>query len=182
MKAVLEGVLFLVGDEGITKKELVNILDCDNIDDLINEYIKDCKSIDRGIELKQFGDKYKLTTKAEHKEFYEKLSEISDIKNLSVSALETLAIVAYNEPVTRAEVDSLRGVYTGPMIRKLVANDFLKVVGRSDLPGKPILYATTDEFLDYFGINSIKDLPQISFEKEEIEDMSLYDSKYKEEL
>jgi segregation and condensation protein B len=123
-----------------------------------------------------------LTTKPAHKEFYERLSDISDLKNLSQSALETLAIVAYNEPVTRAEVDGLRGVSTGQMIRKLVAKDFLKVVGRSQQPGRPILYSTTDEFLDYFGLNSTKDLPSVSFEDEKQDDVILYDSKYKEEL
>ncbi|MEG2792154.1 MAG: SMC-Scp complex subunit ScpB, partial [Odoribacter sp.] len=98
-------------------------------------------------------------------------------------ALETLAIVAYNQPLTRIKVDEIRGVSSSQMMRKLVAKGFLKEIGRSDLPGRPILYQTTSEFLDYFGLATINDLPDMSeFIKmtEEDSEIDLYNSKYEE--
>ena len=100
---------------------------------------------------------------------------------LTQAALETLAIIAYNEPITRIEVDEIRGVSSSQMIRKLVAKDFIKEVGRSDAVGRPILYKTTSEFLDYFGLSTIDDLPKFeNFVSENQEDTDLYHSKYTE--
>ena len=123
----------------------------------------------------------------EHREYYQKLLENPETNTLSQAALETLAIIAYNEPVTRIQVDSMRGVGSTQIIRKLVAKGFIKEVGRSDLPGRPILYETTSEFLDYFGLSTIDDLPDMnSFieesEKEDSDEADLYTSKYKEEV
>ena len=103
------------------------------------------------------------------------------MKNLSQSALETLAIIAYNEPITRHEIDELRGVSSSQIIRNLVAKDFVKEVGRSEKLGKPILYGTTKEFLDYFGLDSKDRLPKIEDIKID-EEVDLYNSKYKEEI
>ena len=113
----------------------------------------------------------------------------SDIKrnkpNLSQAALETLAIIAYNEPLTRIQIDNIRGVNSSQIVRKLVAKGFVKEVGRSELPGRPILYETTNEFLDYFGLSSIDELPDVSKfieqNTEEVDENSdLYTSKYVE--
>ncbi len=98
--------------------------------------------------------------------------------------METLAIIAYNEPVTRMQIDELRGVSTVQIIRKLVAKGFIKESGRSNLPGRPILYETTSEFLDYFGLNSIDDLPDMRdfiTQDENEDEVDLYHSKYKEQ-
>ena len=96
--------------------------------------------------------------------------------------METLAIIAYNEPVTRMQIDELRGVSTVQIIRKLVAKGFIKESGRSNLPGRPILYETTSEFLDYFGLNSIDDLPDMrDFITPDEDEVDLYHSKYKEQ-
>ena len=107
-----------------------------------------------------------------------------ETNTLSQAALETLAIIAYNEPITRMQVDKLRGVTTNQIIRKLVAKGLIKETGRSNLPGRPILYETTNEFLDYFGLATIDDLPDmrefLQEETEVIEDTDLYQSKYKE--
>ena len=101
---------------------------------------------------------------------------------LSQTSLETLAIVAYNEPITRAQIDELRGVDSIYIIRKLLAKGLIKEAGRSDLPGRPILYKTTDDFLDYFGLSSKDDLPDISkIEVEEDDEKDLFKSNYKEE-
>ena len=101
---------------------------------------------------------------------------------LSQAALETLAIIAYNEPITRVQIDAIRGVGNTSIIRMLVAKGFIKESGRSDLPGRPILYETTSEFLDYFGMNSIDDLPDmrdfITNNSDEDGEVDLYHSKY----
>ena len=101
--------------------------------------------------------------------------------NVSQSALETLAIIAYNEPITRSEIDELRGVNSSQMVRNLIAKDFIKVVGKSDKLGRPNLYGITNEFLDYFGLESKEDLPSIEEIKSDKDDVDLYNSKYKEE-
>ncbi len=184
LKGVLEGILFVQGDDGATVHELLEILDIEKeeLKKLILELKSDYEKDDRGIRLSILGDAFKLTTKKEHKEYYEKLLTRIDDNTLSTNAIETLAIIAYNEPITRVEVDSIRGVSSAPMIRKLVAKGFLKEVGKSDLPGRPILYKTTREFLDYFNMSSIEELPKIESAVEVIDDVDLYDSRYKEEI
>lgn len=181
MKSVLEGLLFITGDEGLTIKEISEVLEIEQDDalELINKLKQDYSNEERGIMIQDFAGKYKLTTKKEHKAYYEKLSELSSNKTLSQSALETLAIIAYNQPITRLEIDELRGIQSSQMIRNLISRDLVKEVGRKDTAGKPRLYAVTDEFLDYFGLTSLNELPTI--EVEESDDVELYNSKYKEE-
>lgn len=183
MKPVLEGLLFLVGDEGINIEHISNMLEIskEEAEQLLNELKEDYDSTERGITIKKFGGVYKLTTKREYKKYYTKLAELSCMKSLSQSALETLAIIAYNEPITRAEIDELRGVNSAQMIRNLAARDFVKEVGRSEKIGRPILYGTTPQFLDYFGLDSKEGLPKIEEIKEEDKEVDLYKSKYSEE-
>lgn len=183
MKSVLEGLLFIVGNEGLSIDEISSIieLDKDKTKELIWEMQIDYNNDDdRGIELKKLGEKYKLTTKEKNKKYYQKLTEVSDVRKLSQSALETLAIIAYNEPITRLEVDELRGVSSSQMIRSLIAKDFVKELGRKDVAGKPILYGITKEFLDYFGLSSKEELPKFEETKND-DEVELYNSKYKEE-
>lgn len=182
--AVLEGLLFVVGDDGLTLKQICEIMELsleegrDLILDLKNTYDDE----NRGIRINILGDRFKLSTKKEHREYYKKLVETPENNSLSQAALETLAIVAYNEPLTRIEVDEIRGVNSREMLRKLVAKGLVKEEGRSDLPGRPILYATTNEFLDYFGLSSKDQLPKFEeIVEEEIDDTDLYHSKYIEE-
>ena len=183
MKPVLEGLLFLVGEEGIDIESIANILEISKEEafNLIDSLSEDYNNENRGICLKKLGGAYKLTTKNEHKDYYTKLSEITNMKNLSQSALETLAIIAYNEPITRAEVDELRGVGSAQMIRNLVARDFIKEVGRSEKIGRPFLYGITSQFLDYFGLDSRDNLPKIEEIEVDNEEIDLYESKYVEE-
>lgn len=182
MKSVLEGLLFITGDEGLTIEEISEVLEIEQeeILELINKLKEDYKNEERGIMIQDFAGKYKLTTKKEHKTYYEKLSELSSNKTLSQSALETLAIIAYNQPITRLEIDELRGIQSSQMIRNLISRDLVKEVGRKDTVGKPRLYAVTDEFLDYFGLTSLNELPKIE-EVQTSDDIELYNSKYKEE-
>ena len=162
-EAILEGLLFVVGDEGITLDNICDVLEIKEdvaknlLKRLQDEYEKDS----RGIRISYLGESFKLTTKKEHKDYYQKLITSRGSSVLSQAALETLAIIAYNQPITRAEVDELRGISSVNMIRKLVAKDLVKVSGKSSLPGKPNLYRTTSEFLDYFGLATIDDLPEL---------------------
>ena len=189
-KAVLEGLLFVVGEDGLTFEQIEDVLDIteEEAKELSMELKKDYEDDTRGLRIDFLGNRFKLTTKFEHREYYQKLIENPDTNVLSQSALETLAIIAYNEPITRVEIDKLRGVGSVQMVRKLVAKGFIKEVGRSDLPGRPILYETTSEFLDYFGLATIDDLPDMRDFLEENESVEednesdLYTSKYMEEV
>ncbi len=186
-KAVLEGLLFVVGEEGLTLEQIEDVLNIDeeSSKSLIMELKKDYEDESRGLRIDFLGNRFKLTTKFEHKEYYQKLIENPETNTLSQAALETLAIIAYNEPITRVQVDAIRGVGSVNIIRKLVAKGFIKESGRSELPGRPILYETTNEFLDYFGLSSTEDLPDISeFVSNEVDEVDesddLYTSKYTE--
>ncbi len=188
LKAVIEGLLFVVGDDGLDLDEISKILEIskDDTKELIKELQNDYQSSDRGIRIDFLGDKLKLTTKKEHNMYYQKLLTTEDNNTLSQAALETLAIIAYNQPITRVKVDELRGISNNHIIRKLVAKGLIKEGGRSNMPGRPILYETTSEFLDYFGLSSIDELPDMrdfleEEEKETEDDVDLYQSKYKEE-
>lgn len=189
-KAVLEGILFVVGEDGLTLEQIKDVLDIneDAAKQLLMELKKDYEDDSRGLRIDFLGNRFKLTTKFEHREYYQKLIENPETNVLSQSALETLAIIAYNEPITRVQIDKLRGVGSVQMIRKLVAKGFIKEVGRSELPGRPILYETTSDFLDYFGLATIDDLPDmeefiVDNENEEVDGESdLYTAKYKEEI
>ena len=182
--AVLEGLLFVVGDEGLTLNQMMDILETDDkeakelLSSLKEKYEKD----DSGIRINFLGNTFKLTTKKERREYFQKLIENEDSNVLSQAALETLAIVAYNQPITRLDINEIRGVDSAQMVRKLVAKGLLKEVGRTDAVGRPILYGTTSEFLDYFDLATIEDLPSIEeFVPEEMnEETDLYHSKYTE--
>lgn len=188
-KAVLEGLLFVVGEDGLTFEQIEDVLEISEEEskELLMELKKDYEDDARGLRIDFLGNRFKLTTKFEHREYYQKLIENPETNVLSQSALETLAIIAYNEPITRVEIDKLRGVGSVQMVRKLVAKGFIKEVGRSDLPGRPILYETTSDFLDYFGLATIEDLPDMRDFLEENESVEednesdLYTSKYVEE-
>ena len=183
--AALEGLLFVVGDDGLSINQMMEILEVEHDEaiELINKLKEGYENSDRGIRLHFLGNTFKLTTKQEHRKYYQKLLVNEENNTLSNSALETLAIVAYNEPITRVEVDEIRGVQTAQMIRKLVAKGLLKECGRSELPGRPILYKTTSEFLDYFGLSDISELPKVTPKSElDKNDIDLYKSKYEEEI
>lgn len=181
-KAVLEGLLFVSGDDGLTLEQARNLLEIEGeelarvVADLMQEY----DSENRGIKLEILGNRLKLTTKKEHKEYYQKLLEDETSEFLSQAALETLAIIAYNGPLVRSQVEEIRGVDSSHMVRKLLLKNLIEEKGRTELPGRPILYGVTDDFLDYFGLRSIEDLPKIE-EKEMVEEeTNLFESRYQE--
>jgi len=183
---ILEGILFVVGDEGINLKSLCEIMDIkdDEAKELLLKLKSNYEKKDRGLRISYLGDAFKLTTKEEHKEYYQKLIETPEANELSPASLEVLAIIAYNQPLTRVEIDEMRGVSSAHIIRRLVAKGLVKEAGKSKLPGRPNLYRTTREFLDTFGLASLNELPVID---ENIEDndidneTELFTSIYKEE-
>ena len=169
---ILEGLLFIVGDDGISVDQISEVLDIkkEEVYKTLEELNKIYNDDNRGITIKKYGNMYKLTTKKEYKEYYQRLFDNKEINTLSQSSLEVLAIIAYNEPITRVEIDELRGVNSSYVIRKLMAKNLIKEAGKSDLPGKPILYKTTKDFLDCFGLSSIEDLPKLDdISNEEVE-------------
>jgi segregation and condensation protein B len=177
--AALEGLLFIVGEDGLDINKIEEILEVtyEELKELIKELCDMYSEANRGLQLLVLGNKLKLTTKKEHKEYYEKLVEEDD-NILSQAALETLAIIAYNEPITRMKVDEVRGISSSHMIRKLLSKNLVKEVGRSDLPGRPILYGVTDEFLDYFGLSSTEELPKLEEVSISDEEKDLYTTRY----
>ncbi|MEG2458064.1 MAG: SMC-Scp complex subunit ScpB [Bacilli bacterium] len=184
LTAVLEGILFVVGEEGISLKELTKVMEIDEATalKLLTELRREYSSDNRGIRISFLGNTFKLTTKIEHKEYYSKLITDSKVFTLSNAALETLAIICYNEPITRSKIDEIRGVYSSQIVRKLLARNFIKECGKANTLGKPTLYKTTNEFLDFFGLATKNDLPKLETkEQTNEEEMDLYKSRYKEE-
>ena len=179
---ILEGILFVVGDEGITLKNLCEVMNIslEEAKELLLKLKESYESTDRGIRISYLGDAFKLTTKEEHKEYYQKLIENPETNTLSPSSLEVLAIIAYNQPITRIEIDTMRGVNSNHIIRKLVAKGLIKEAGKSKMPGRPNLYRTTSEFLDCFGLSSLSELPELENEKEIEPESELFTSIYKE--
>lgn len=180
-KGIIEGLLFVSGDEGLTIKQLADILELDviNAEDYVNQLKKDYSNEERGIRIEMFGEQLKLVTKKEYKDFLKKL--VPDEEDfLTQSNLETLAIIAYNQPITRVQIEEVRGVSSTHIIRKLLMRNLIQEEGRSELPGRPILYGTTDYFLDYFGISSLDELPNIEINEESEKVENIFDSKYKE--
>ncbi|MDD4188176.1 MAG: SMC-Scp complex subunit ScpB [Bacilli bacterium] len=184
LQGVLEGILFVVGDEGITLKALCETMEITETEakNLLKNLREVYEDDNRGIRITFLGDAFKLTTKKEHKEYYQKLIQNPETNNLSNAALETLAIVAYNAPITRLEVEELRGVNSSNLIRKLVAKGLIKEDGKSSLPGRPNLYRTTKEFLDYFGLATLSDLPKFEEITTNTEEIDLFTSIYKDEV
>lgn len=183
-QGILEGLLFVVGDDGLTLKQISELLDedIDTCKEILLSLKQSYEAENRGIRISYLGDAFKLTTKKEHKDYYQKLIVNPNTNTLSQAALETLAIIAYNQPITRIEIDELRGVNNTWLLRKLVAKGLIKEVGKSTMPGRPNLYGTTSDFLDYFGLSTIKDLPKIEPRKEEKVTGDLFNSIYKEEV
>ncbi|MGC0145212.1 SMC-Scp complex subunit ScpB [Peribacillus castrilensis] len=163
-KGILEALLFAAGDEGLSVKQIASVLEIteyqatDIVESLKEEYVSGV----RGIQVIEIAGVYQMTTKKEHSDYLKRLVETSSTQGLSQAALETLAIIAYKQPITRAEIDEIRGVKTERPIHTLVTKVLIKEVGRAEGSGRAYLYGTTKEFLDYFGLNSIDELPPLA--------------------
>ena len=161
-KAIIEAILFAAG-RPVTKNEIMLALEIseDEIEKIIANMQEEYKIENRGIELIKINNSYQLCTK---KELYEYVYPILDKRtkpNLSTASLETLAIIAYNPKITRAEIENIRGVSADACVYKLLEYGLIEEAGKLDLPGKPMSYQTTDEFLRMFGFSSLEELPEL---------------------
>ena len=162
--SVLEGLLFVAGDDGISLEEASYILELERsaVRQLLDELKKRLEDENSGLELLLTASHYKLVTKASLKSYIEKYAVSPDSSQLSQASLETLAIIAYKQPVTRVDIESIRGVQSSGSIQKLLLRDLIEEAGRLETPGRPKLYKTTAYFMDYFGLESLDALPDAS--------------------
>ncbi|OLN23275.1 SMC-Scp complex subunit ScpB [Domibacillus antri] len=164
-ESIIESLLFAAGDEGLSAEQMASVLDVDvqtvrNVVEQMAETLLHDET--RGVTITKYGTEYRMMTKKENASFIQALADKPSPKTLSQAALETLAIIAYNQPVTRMEVEDIRGVKTERPIATLAARGLIEEAGRAEGAGRPILYATTNEFLDAFQLNSLDDLPPLS--------------------
>jgi segregation and condensation protein B len=169
-QSILESLLFAAGDEGLTLKNVAEVLDVEElkageiIEELIQVYEKDPN---RGIMIVQLAGTYQLATKKENAAYLKRLVDSPNTAALSQAALETLAIIAYKQPITRVEIEEIRGVKTERPLHTLMTKALIKEVGRAEGTGRAYLYGTTTEFLDYFGLKNIEELPKLPDRVEE---------------
>lgn len=181
LEAALEGLLFLCGEEGIKEEEIIAILKIDKktVNELVGILSKRYKGRERGLVLRKYGNVFKLVTKSELHSYYTALENLNKNKPLTPACLEVLAIIAYNEPITRIVIEEIRGVNCSHLLRKLQTLGMVVIDGHSNLPGRPLLYKTTVNFLDAFDIKSLNDLPQVSVDFKNNNENDLYKTQYK---
>lgn len=180
-----ESFLFVAGEEGLTLAQLAALLECDEqqaqqvLMSLQTAYDADDT---RGITLKIYGGSYRLVTKSEWADAIKRMLEDPKPVTFTQASLEVLAIIAYKQPVTRIEVDDLRGVKSERALSSLAGKGFVEEVGRMEGPGRPILYGTTAFFLDRFGLKSLEDMPPLSLDEEQevSGDTDLFMTKFQE--
>ena len=162
---ILEGLLFAVGDEGISTQQLEYVLEVNEVEikSLLIELRERYASISSGIDIIEVAGVYKMTTKKDHAIYLKRLIQNPNQRGLSNAALEVLAIIAYRQPITRHEIENIRGASSDNVLRKLLTFSLIEEAGRLEGPGRPILFRTTDDFLDYFGIKTLEELPELPF-------------------
>lgn len=161
-KAIIEAILFSAG-RAVSKNEIMLALEIssDEIDKIISSMQEEYNLENRGIELIKVNDSYQLCSKKDLYEFIYPVLDKRTKPNLSTASLETLSIIAYNPKITRAEIENIRGVSADACVYKLLEYGLIEEAGKIDLPGKPMSYKTTDEFLKMFGYSSLEDLPEL---------------------
>jgi segregation and condensation protein B len=160
-KDVIESLIF-VSLEPLNLEKIKSIckeFTDSEIEQAIQELIESYASNDRGIQIIQAAGGYLFSTKSEHDQWIRRLLSLEQKSKLSHAALETLATVAYHQPITLAEISALRGVDASHSLKSLLQKKLVKITGRKKSPGRPLIYRTTDKFLTYFGLDNIKDLP-----------------------
>lgn len=162
IKSALESMLFVWG-ELLPAKDAAAVFDITTEEavELLEELAEEYKKEERGIEIRRVGNAFQFVTKSENEEFVKRLCTPVKVRRLSQAALEVLAIIAYRQPVTKGEIDSIRGIKSDRVIEGLMRRELVRDAGRSDAVGRPVLYRTTDEFLKQFGFTSLKELPKI---------------------
>lgn len=162
LKSIIEGLLFAAGDEGLDAKQIAEVLELQPhaVAGLLKEMTEDFRRDERGVQIVEIAGAFQLTTIPAHAPYFERLAQSPTRSSLSQAALETLAIVAYKQPITRIEIEQIRGVKADRALQTLVAKNLILEVGRAEAIGRPILYGTTKPFLDYFGLAGLQDLPE----------------------
>ncbi|MGK7378292.1 SMC-Scp complex subunit ScpB [Planococcus sp. 1R117A] len=184
LSSKIEALLFVAGDDGLTMKQLQFLTEAEeqdirtSVEDLTQRY----KEPSSGIMLKELAGVYQLVTKAEVAETIQKLVENPTAQALSQASLEVLAIVAYKQPLTRLEVEDLRGVKSEKPLHTLAAKGLIQEMGRAEGTGRAILYGTTTEFLNYFGLKDLSELPPLPEENasNEEEETDLFMTNFQE--
>ncbi|UQS83723.1 SMC-Scp complex subunit ScpB [Bombilactobacillus thymidiniphilus] len=165
LKSQIEALLYVAGDQGIDLQTLAQLLQIKPT--AVRQQLAQIKAIlDENeqipVTLKQFGSVYKLLTKKQYHSLIKNFFQTEQVVNLSQAALEVLAVIAYQQPVTRIEIDEIRGVKSSSSsLQTLVTRQMIKITGHKDAPGHPLMYATTEQFLDYFGLTSLDELPDL---------------------
>ncbi|MEE1132764.1 MAG: SMC-Scp complex subunit ScpB [Caryophanon sp.] len=164
IQSKMESLLFVVGDDGLTLAQLAVILERDKAE-VATQLAELKQQLDeddtRGITIKELAGTYQLVTKQSMAETIQKLVENPSTQSMSQASLEVLAIVAYKQPITRVEVEELRGVKCERPIQTLVSKGLIQEIGRVEGTGRAILYGTTSEFLNFFGLNDLRELPPL---------------------
>ncbi len=162
MKSALETMMFMWG-EPLDVKDAAEVLEAEKAEvrELFRELQGEYEQEGRGIRIREIDDAFGFVTLADNEMFLQKLCTPVRVRRLSQAALEVLAIIAYRQPVTRSEIDSIRGIKSERVIDNLVDKGLVEVTGRSEGVGRPLIYATTREFLKKFGFASLKDLPEV---------------------
>ena len=172
MKAAVEAILFAMGGSVEVEKIAAALeMKVESTEELLADMMEQYKKEDRGIQIVELEHAYQLCTKKEMYEYLIRVAKQPKKATLSDVALETLSIIAYKQPITKVEIEHIRGVKSDHSVNKLVEYNLVCEAGRLDAPGRPILFATTEEFLRNFGIESLDDLPVVNPEK--IEDFKL---------
>lgn len=168
IESIIESLLFSSGDP-LALDKICEILELDRktARNILKNMMDSYSTANRGFIIRQLDDKYQLCSNPEYFEYVSKLYQIRQKQSLSQAAYEVLAIVAYNQPVTRAKIEQIRGVNSDSAVTRLLERNLIKEAGKLDVPGKPRLYETTEEFLKCFGFKSVSELPLL-----EIEDLS----------
>lgn len=163
MEAALEAVLFAMG-EAVEIDRLARVIDQDvpHTRDILQEMMKKYEDEERGIKIIELEDSYQMCTKQEMYDYLVKIAKQPKKVVLTDVVMETLSIIAYKQPITRLELEQIRGVKCDHAVNKLVEYNLVKELGRLDAPGKPILFGTTEEFLRRFGVQSLADLPSVN--------------------
>ncbi|WP_249871907.1 SMC-Scp complex subunit ScpB [Oceanobacillus saliphilus] len=172
LKAIVEGLLFASGDEGMTLKQICKVLELPEsaVQHIIEELKYDYERKDRGLMMMQSHEVLHLTTKPEHSSYFKKLLELPQASRMSQAALETLAIIAYQQPITRTEIEEIRGVKSDRPVQTLLSRALIEETGRKETVGRPILFRTSKDFLTYFGLTSLEELPPLPEATETEED------------
>lgn len=163
---IIEGLLF-VAPEPVSVKHLAAAIECpvEQIEVALEQLKETCQ--DRGIRLQRYGERVQLVSAPELTEYIERFLGLSSSSKLSTAALETLAIVAYRQPITRPQIEAIRGVNSDGVLRTLISKGLVEEVGRLETVGHPTLFSTTFEFLRHFGLENIKDLPELELPENE---------------